>query len=168
MGSAEVGLLMTYVRIDDEMHRNGKVRGVSLAARWSYIASICQSGNKLTDGFLADYDLSQVDADRKVAKELEGAGLWEPADGGWFVVGWGDVAKPGPRTWVHASRRAWDHLAKTLAPMVFDRDGHRCRQCKATEDLTVDHIIPLVRGGAHDEGNLQTLCRPCNSRKGAR
>lgn len=85
LGCAEVGLLMTYVRIDDEMHRNGKVRGVSLAARWSYLASICQSGNKLTDGFLADYDLSQVDADRKVVKELERAGLWEPVDGGWLV-----------------------------------------------------------------------------------
>ena len=32
---------------------------------------------------------------------------------------------------------------------------------------TADHIIELDRGGTHDLGNLQALCRSCNSRKGA-
>ena len=51
---------------------------------------------------------------------------------------------------------------------VFERDGYRCVQCGTTEDLTIDHIYPRIRGGAHTEDNLQTLCRSCNSRKGAR
>lgn len=34
--------------------------------------------------------------------------------------------------------------------------------------LTVDHIVPLSRGGTQDEDNLQTRCRICNSSKGAR
>lgn len=31
---------------------------------------------------------------------------------------------------------------------------------------TVDHVIPLSRGGAHAEGNLVPACKPCNSSKG--
>lgn len=51
---------------------------------------------------------------------------------------------------------------------VLNRDGYRCVQCGATEDLTMDHIHPQSLGGPHTEGNLQTLCRSCNSSKGAR
>jgi 5-methylcytosine-specific restriction protein A len=43
-----------------------------------------------------------------------------------------------------------------------------CENCRAYEDLTVDHIIPVAQGGSHARHNLQVLCRPCNSRKGAR
>ena len=40
-----------------------------------------------------------------------------------------------------------------------------CSNCGVKEDLTIDHIIPLARGGRHSIGNLRTLCRPCNSKK---
>lgn len=32
--------------------------------------------------------------------------------------------------------------------------------------FTKDHIIPRVKGGAHDISNLQTMCSPCNNLKG--
>ncbi|MHB8398591.1 MAG: HNH endonuclease [Candidatus Limnocylindrales bacterium] len=36
-------------------------------------------------------------------------------------------------------------------------------------DLTVDHVIPIERGGApFDERNTEVLCRGCNARKGTR
>ncbi|MGR2681567.1 HNH endonuclease [Chromobacterium haemolyticum] len=40
--------------------------------------------------------------------------------------------------------------------------------CRSTQDLTIDHIKPLSKGGSDDLANLQFLCRPCNSAKGAR
>ena len=40
-----------------------------------------------------------------------------------------------------------------------------CAKCGSTKDLTIDHIIPRVRGGTNELANLQTLCAPCNQQK---
>lgn len=50
--------------------------------------------------------------------------------------------------------------------IIFERDGNVCLKCKSPYDLTVDHIIPVSKGGATTLDNLQTLCRTCNSQKG--
>ena len=49
---------------------------------------------------------------------------------------------------------------------VFERDNHRCKYCGRTDDLEVDHIIPIAKGGKTTMDNLQTLCHDCNKRKG--
>lgn len=49
---------------------------------------------------------------------------------------------------------------------IFDRDGFACVKCGVSEDLTVDHIIPISKGGKETLDNLQTLCKICNSKKG--
>ena len=41
-------------------------------------------------------------------------------------------------------------------------------ECGIHEDLTVDHIIPLSRGGTDELSNLQFLCLAHNSGKGDR
>lgn len=51
---------------------------------------------------------------------------------------------------------------------VFRRDGYRCVHCGYDADLTADHIEPEVKGGRTGIDNLQTLCRSCNSKKGAK
>lgn len=50
---------------------------------------------------------------------------------------------------------------------IFSRDHHACVQCGETNDLCIDHIVAFSRGGSTRPENLQTLCRSCNSRKGA-
>lgn len=50
---------------------------------------------------------------------------------------------------------------------IYQRDGYRCRKCgRKTNDLEVDHIIPIAKGGKSTFDNLQTLCHRCNVRKG--
>lgn len=50
--------------------------------------------------------------------------------------------------------------------------GYRCVACKKPETmfdvLTVDHKIPLTKGGTNDAGNIQPMCLQCNSSKGNR
>ena len=42
----------------------------------------------------------------------------------------------------------------------------KCAVCKSSKNLTIDHIIPLAKGGGHVYNNLTTLCKSCNSSKG--
>ena len=58
---------------------------------------------------------------------------------------------------------------------VSDRDWrrlqaryhHSCAYCAcASEKVTMDHVVPLVRGGGHSIGNLLPACQKCNSSKG--
>src|SRR5260221_6487779 len=50
---------------------------------------------------------------------------------------------------------------------VLDRDSHKCSYCGSTCDLTIDHIIPVAKGGTSTIENLRTLCGRCNMSKGS-
>lgn len=52
---------------------------------------------------------------------------------------------------------------------MLTRYDHRCLCCGRQDvSLEMDHIVPVVRGGPHEEGNIQPLCRSCNARKGVK
>lgn len=51
---------------------------------------------------------------------------------------------------------------------VWERDDFTCKHCGSRKNLTVDHIFPEVKGGKATLDNCQTLCKSCNSRKGAK
>jgi hypothetical protein len=59
-------------------------------------------------------------------------------------------------------------IPQALRKAVFERDGYRCKRCDGHIDLCADHIHPESKGGEMSLENLQTLCRTCNSKKGAR
>jgi 5-methylcytosine-specific restriction endonuclease McrA len=66
------------------------------------------------------------------------------------------VRRPRPR--VKLSRRE-----------IFLRDSYTCQYCgRQSRDLTLDHIVPRHRGGAHSWENLVAACKSCNHRKGGR
>lgn len=56
---------------------------------------------------------------------------------------------------------------RKIRTWLFNRDGF-CLCCGSNESLTVDHIVPVSRGGKNSLSNFQTLCRSCNSRKGTK
>lgn len=47
-------------------------------------------------------------------------------------------------------------------------NGHACSYCGSICDLTMDHRVPLIRGGMHEPENITTACRSCNSKKNRR
>ena len=47
---------------------------------------------------------------------------------------------------------------------ICDRYGNRCLRC-GKEEVTIDHIKPISKGGEHTASNVQPLCKPCNSSK---
>ncbi|WP_229776528.1 HNH endonuclease [Deinococcus ruber] len=59
-------------------------------------------------------------------------------------------------------------IPRALRQAVFDRDAQACIYCGATENLSLDHVVPWSRGGADTFENLVTACRSCNSSKNAR
>jgi len=54
---------------------------------------------------------------------------------------------------------------------LYNRDNWTCYLCGircTRRNITLDHIIPLSRGGAHTVENQRVACRSCNSKKGAK
>lgn len=52
---------------------------------------------------------------------------------------------------------------------VFLRDEHTCQYCQkrmSEKRLTIDHVVPLSRGGRHEWTNVVTACSACNNKKG--
>lgn len=53
---------------------------------------------------------------------------------------------------------------------LYRRQGGLCRYCSksvAFEGMTLDHVIPLARGGVHQIENICLACPSCNARKWA-
>lgn len=59
-------------------------------------------------------------------------------------------------------------IPEGLRWQVFRRDGYACVECDSRDRLTADHVIAESKGGPTTLDNLRTLCRSCNSRKGAK
>ncbi|XP_031504035.1 uncharacterized protein LOC116266796 isoform X2 [Nymphaea colorata] len=60
-------------------------------------------------------------------------------------------------------RRVQKHLSRKN---IFFRDGFTCQYCSSRDNLTIDHVLPISRGGQWTWENLVTACAKCNSRKG--
>ena len=70
--------------------------------------------------------------------------------------------------WKSIERVERAKVSNELRQEIFERDGYTCVNCGSTkkESLEIDHIMPISKGGKTEPGNLQTLCRNCNIRKG--
>ena len=71
--------------------------------------------------------------------------------------------------YAYRRRVADSHISKKdLRERLFLRDGKFCSKCKSTDNISIDHIIPVIKGGGNEDNNLQVLCIPCNSSKGCK
>ncbi|NJK62009.1 MAG: HNH endonuclease [Synechococcaceae cyanobacterium SM2_3_1] len=67
----------------------------------------------------------------------------------------------------HCRERSWK-VPPVTRREVAKRDGGRCQYCGCTNNMTLDHVVPLSRGGVHRWENVVLACESCNQRKGDR
>ena len=60
--------------------------------------------------------------------------------------------------------RAWSKIRER----ILIRDGYCCQYCGSEDATTVDHMLPISKGGTDDPDNLVAACTRCNYSKGNR
>lgn len=103
-----------------------------------------------------------------------------------FVVEWGrrnkEKRKVARDKWraknterTNYLRRLYHYRKKNAAGTVSLQEIQKmyrelpvCPYCNQRPSNTVDHVVPLSRGGTNDESNLIPACVSCNSQKGAK
>ena len=59
-------------------------------------------------------------------------------------------------------------VTNKMRSVIYECDHYKCRKCgRRTNDLEVDHIIPIAKGGKLTSDNLQILYHRCNYKKGS-
>jgi hypothetical protein len=77
---------------------------------------------------------------------------------------------PGPNGEIDVAGRYPDDKRRMA---IYERDGFACQycgrdMCDEVRARCVDHVVPISRGGSHDDDNLVTACKGCNGTKGNR
>lgn len=66
-----------------------------------------------------------------------------------------------------------EYIPAKLRGQVSERDGDRCAYCQTSEansgiPLSIDHVVPVSKGGQTNFNNICLACRTCNEAKGKR
>jgi 5-methylcytosine-specific restriction protein A len=78
----------------------------------------------------------------------------------WFPVGPGDLKRQRDRARELRQSQWWKRRISTGI-------CYYCRRSVGIAALTMDHIVPLGRGGTSIRGNVVPACKECNTRKKA-
>ena len=78
---------------------------------------------------------------------------------------WIDIKKD--KAHIARERKRAVQLKKTNWWQVLLNKGicHYCKKKFSPDELTMDHIVPLSRGGKSTKGNIVPCCKECNNKK---
>ncbi len=93
-----------------------------------------------------DYHIRNRDADNEVVRE------WRKRN-------------PEKTKAYDASRRGREWIDYQTVCEVYRKYKRKCIYCGTKDDLTLEHLTPLSRGGGNEYENLAISCRHCNASK---
>lgn len=159
---------MAWFRVSPHLYSHPQWSTASAGARalWIAAGSYCAAFNL---DVMPTHCLRAVAGQRRHARELVERDLWREVEGGWLIV-------PRPRdtgrvlfTFSYGDLR--EKIPSRLRRAVLERDGLVCGLCGHDvdeDDVHIDHITPVTRGGRNRLDNLQVAHSLCNIRKGNR
>ena len=68
--------------------------------------------------------------------------------------------------YVKKLKGAFDKGVPLTRKNVYARDQNSCQYCGSKKNLTLDHVVPMSKGGGTSWENLVTACSKCNQKKG--
>lgn len=154
---------LPWFRAYTEMVDDEKLRLLAFEDRWHFVALLCLKGQGVLDetgpllfrkvAVKLGLTLAELE---DVARRLSEVGLldadtFQPSMH--LVVDRSDL-RPHPSAW------------RLIRERIFHRDDYTCAYCGVRGvALECDHVVPVARGGSHDDSSLTTACRPCNRSK---
>ena len=79
-----------------------------------------------------------------------------------------EIAVPMILRLVYLVRQIYRKAVTWSKKNVMVRDDFKCVYCGTKENLNIDHVFPLSKGGKNTFENTVTSCVICNNRKGDR
>lgn len=151
-----------------------KIRRLDIKYRWLWVAVLAAARQSPVPGHLlvteddpmtakdlVDFAAMKLTDVTKGLAEFERMGLiTKGTRGEWVAVKWAQRQFEGD-----FSRLS---ISDELRAKVLARDGYACVDCGSVDDLELDHIMPVTKGGDNGEENLQVLCGSCNRKKSNR
>ena len=153
---------LPWFRMYAEAVDDDKLRLLAYEDRWHFIALMCCMGQGILDSdpklirrkVAVKLEISESELDGVVMR-LSEAGLIDRS-----------TLKP-IKFYVQRDRlRPAANIWREIRSAIFKRDDYRCTYCgERGGKLECDHVMPVSRGGGHDESNLVTACFSCNRSK---
>ena len=66
------------------------------------------------------------------------------------------------------AKRITDRVFAISEKELFKIYNSPCFYCGSEDRISMDHVVPLSRGGSHGIGNIVSACVPCNSQKNSK
>lgn len=162
---------MGWFKVDDHFSAHPAVWQAGDSAMGCWLRLGCWLARYPDQGDVIPRGIAKRYASRHQIARLIGAELLILRDDGDYTFN-ASMAIAGSglsgRSWTIETSVSRKGIPAWLRAAVYDRDGRACLECGSTRDLSLDHIYPHSLGGADSMDNLQTLCKSCNSSKGAR